>query len=711
MTVGITELPPEGMQLPGVALAGDADRGTKTTEGISLLFTTAGVTVQGPQPQIERLLVWTALDTATCHEVVQLTDGREAAILELTSGGQSIRFLLPNNAVSPGQAAYLDQALPTWLARYKGTAAPVAPGSAAAATTATAPGAEVGVALPEPGPVASPEPEPVTSPTPSFATAGVAAATGAGATALDRSAGGGHPNGQGNQGNGSTTAPPPPLAPPGPAAQKPIAPAPSGGVPPSGPLPPVTAWDDPPLAETISDDAAPARKSRFALPRRKTKDADATTDDATAAAAAAAAAVGTANALHAMEPTTVAPAGAPSPTAGLPGGVSPEVAPAASKSPRLSFRRRKAGPDGSDGPGSPDATAAGAGPASPPLAPPTGAVPMAVQPPPPAFPGAAPPLAPPTGAVPMAVQPPPPDPAAPVSGPAGHPIPPGTPIPPGDGPEDGPPESAGVVLADADAPSKRTTRLVLVVILVVVVLGAAGYLAYERSNTTTATPPPASLTPAQSAAADTVTAGAVNLRLSDLPTGWSEVAPAQAVVRPPVAPAAAQAAAAGTMAACLGTSTAVVSGLFGTGSLPDQTSLVQSPTFQSAAGASFEMSSRTAMLASAGEVQALDNVFTNGKFDLCYLQYQGSLVAAAVPDSSVQVQPVTLTGPAGVQSYGVVSTYTVPGTGTEVVGDAFILGGRVVTELQPSTDGPSIPGAVFTPVFDAVTGRVAAASR
>ncbi|HEX7460041.1 MAG TPA: hypothetical protein VF279_05380, partial [Acidimicrobiales bacterium] len=135
MTVGITELPPEGMQLPGVALAGDADRGTKTTEGISLLFTTAGVTVQGPQPQIERLLVWSALDSATCREKIQLPDGREAAIMELTSGGQSIRFLLPSDAVSPGQAAYLDQALPTWLVRYKGIAAPAAPAP-------VAPGAE-----------------------------------------------------------------------------------------------------------------------------------------------------------------------------------------------------------------------------------------------------------------------------------------------------------------------------------------------------------------------------------------------------------------------------------------------------------------------------------------------------------------------------------------------------------------------------------------
>ncbi len=127
MTVGITELPPEGMQLGGVALAGDADRGTKTTEGLSLLFTTAGITVQGPQPQIERLLVWSGLDSASCREKIDLPDGRNAAVMELTSGGQSIRFLLPMDAVTPGQAAYLDQALPAWLARYKGTAAPVVP--------------------------------------------------------------------------------------------------------------------------------------------------------------------------------------------------------------------------------------------------------------------------------------------------------------------------------------------------------------------------------------------------------------------------------------------------------------------------------------------------------------------------------------------------------------------------------------------------------
>src|SRR5271165_6332481 len=80
MTLGITELPPEGMQLGGVALAGDTDRGTRTTEGLNLLFTTAGITVQGPQPQIERLLIWSGLDSASCREKIILPDGRNAAV-------------------------------------------------------------------------------------------------------------------------------------------------------------------------------------------------------------------------------------------------------------------------------------------------------------------------------------------------------------------------------------------------------------------------------------------------------------------------------------------------------------------------------------------------------------------------------------------------------------------------------------------------------
>ena len=88
----------------------------------------------------------------------------------------------------------------------------------------------------------------------------------------------------------------------------------------------------------------------------------------------------------------------------------------------------------------------------------------------------------------------------------------------------------------------------------------------------------------------------------------------------------------------------------------------------------------------------------------------GALAAGAVPGATAQVQSVTLPQPSGVQSYGVVTTYTIPGSGTEVVGDAFMLGGRIVSILQPTTNGPAIPGDVFTQAYDAVSGRVSAAA-
>ena len=181
-------------------------------------------------------------------------------------------------------------------------------------------------------------------------------------------------------------------------------------------------------------------------------------------------------------------------------------------------------------------------------------------------------------------------------------------------------------------------------------------------------------------------------------------------MRPPVAPAAAQATATNAMASCLSSSYAVVSGLFDSGSLPGQASLVQSPMFQSAAGSSFQMASRTTASSSSGQVQALDSVFTDPKFDTCYQQYQSLLIQAAAPGATASVQPVTLTSPTGVQAYGVVTTYTVPNAGTEVVGDAYLLGGRVVTVIQPSTNGAAIPASVFAPAFNAVASRVAASA-
>ncbi|MDA8365609.1 MAG: hypothetical protein M0Z62_01450 [Actinomycetota bacterium] len=144
MTVGSMELPPEGMLLAGIALAGDEARGVATTHGLSLLFTAAGINVQGPQPGTERLLAWSGLESVACNEQTHLPDGTPAVVMQLTASGQTVRFLLPAGAVSAGQAAYLDQALPQWLARYGGGAgAAGTPGAVAQAPAAPAPQAPV----------------------------------------------------------------------------------------------------------------------------------------------------------------------------------------------------------------------------------------------------------------------------------------------------------------------------------------------------------------------------------------------------------------------------------------------------------------------------------------------------------------------------------------------------------------------------------------
>jgi len=770
MTVGITELPPEGMQLPGVALAGDPERGTKTTEGISLLFTTAGVTVQGPQPQIERLLVWSALDSATCREKVQLSDGREAAIMELTSGGQSIRFLLPGDTVSPGQAAYLDQALPTWLLRYKGTSAPVAP----AAATPVAPGPEVGVTLPPPGPSA-PAAAAETAPAPAAEThapafAAAAAATGAlgsvqhavaGETPGANAQGGGNSQTTGTApagatglagGNGTGTgnggapqqaapptmqapplaappappaaaprlqSPPPPPPPPAPAVAPPTlhAPPPPAAAPPTAAptVAPPTGWDDPPLGLAGPDDIAPpahVKKPRFATSRKKMREAEA------ASAAGAAAATTGADLVAPATPGTPPPA-APPPATGATGDTPLTEAPSAGadgapptakKKPRFPVSRKqmRAAEAAAAAAATGTAVAATAAPTppSPAVAPPPPA--PATPAPPTGAAAGAPPLAPPADPVPLAVQPPPPV-TDRGTAPALHPTPPGgDPTTGGPSGPSGSPDADGVVLADSGAKGRRFVLAALVVVLVLVLV-SAGYFLFKKSPSTPTVTAPA-LGGTSAGATDTVLAGSINLRLTDLPSGWTTTQPAQAVVRPPVAPAESQATAVNAMASCLDSSYAVVSGLFASGSLPGQTSLVQSPVFQSAAGSSLEMASRTSVLTTPSQVQALESVFTNPKFDTCFQQFHQSLAQAATPGSTVAVEPVTLFSPQGVTTYAVVSTYTVPGSGTEVVGDAYLLGGRVVSVIQPTTAGAAIPSDVFAPAYDAVAGRVAAAS-
>jgi hypothetical protein len=254
----------------------------------------------------------------------------------------------------------------------------------------------------------------------------------------------------------------------------------------------------------------------------------------------------------------------------------------------------------------------------------------------------------------------------------------------------------------------RTTLILLVVLLVVVVAGGATYLLTKNNNTTTTTTPPVTPTPTPTSA-DIALASSINLRLTDLPAGWARRT-TPAAPRPPAAPPAAQLKAEQALASCLSQPLGVVSGLFGASALPGQATAVTSPIFQDGANPEIQMYSTTSVLGSAADVQQLSAPFTNPHFTSCYGQYQAAIVTATIPGAVASVQPVTLTAPTGVTSYGYVTTFTTADQGSQVVGDGFLLGGRTVTRLVPSTNGAPIPASAFTPAYNAVVARVGQAA-
>ena len=738
MTVGITELPPEGMQLGGVALAGDAERGTKTTEGLSLLFTTAGITVQGPQPQIERLLVWSGLDSATCHEKVVLPDGRNAAVMELTSGGQSIRFLFPTETVTPGQAAYLDQALPHWLARYKGAQpAPVATngsGSGHAAPSESLGSPANGSVLPPPPPTGAGSPM-----APAAGMAGVAAA---GAAIGGAAAGAGAPP-QARAGASSVdqapptapaSAPAPPV--PAPPAPAPPAPAPPGGVigaPPGPPPPPPPPPSSAAHGAGPGDTAAPAGYLPPPPPPGSAGGAGWVTSPDPLADSSA---------------WTSAPAGPPGDAV---------VAPPVKKRSRW---RRGAATEAATPASS--AVASPGGP--PPFEPPTAPVPLprtTLPPPPPDAPGGAtavgpvvwkPPIDPVTGEALWDGQPgvggPPPAPAAPpargrakrkeakaakadkaakaaMAAAAGGvavagaeapaaPAPVTSPVDtspvdttPGPPPPVDPGASPGTE-APHDKRGGRNNRLLvlLFVALLVVVAAIAYFVVKKNNNSTTAT---TSVPGLSATAADAALAASINLRQSDLPAGWIPSTTPAEPARPPVAPATAISQANRVLAQCLGVPVATVTGLFSGTGLPGQTGSATSPVFQAPADPTVRMYSATRVMTTAAQANALTAPFTDSSFVSCYAAYQSSVVSAAVPGATAQVQTVPLSAPTGVESFGYLTTLTIPNQGSQVIGQAFIVGGRIESTLEPTTGGVPVPSTAFTPAYNAIAGRVALA--
>ena len=279
----------------------------------------------------------------------------------------------------------------------------------------------------------------------------------------------------------------------------------------------------------------------------------------------------------------------------------------------------------------------------------------------------------------------------------------GTPV--ADGGGDTPtPGDAGVVLA-APARGRRRGVIAAVAAGVVLVAAVAG-VAVIRSRG----PAPAQ-DPQTTAAADSRTARLVTLGLRDLPAGWAVAPTATAPVRPPLPAPAVQSGADSTLAICLGSDPATVAGLLGQVPLPGTAATYASPTFQSPTGPAVAMSGRTTVLSDPAQIRTLGSTLTGPNFLPCLTQYEGTMIAGAVTGATVATRPVALPAPAGTQAVGVVSTYTLPGVGTEVVGQAFIFGGAVLSVMVPTTSGADIPADVFSAAYGRVAARVAAAAK
>jgi len=275
------------------------------------------------------------------------------------------------------------------------------------------------------------------------------------------------------------------------------------------------------------------------------------------------------------------------------------------------------------------------------------------------------------------------------------------------------PAPAGAV----GAPTKSNRNLLAVLLVVlVVVIGGIAYFAVKKSSTTspttvaTTTPTTGAPSPGgSSTAAATALATSLNLRLTDLPNGWTR-SPASPAASPTGTLAVAQNVAERNLSTCLGQPFGVVAGLFGDAALPAAAGSADSPTFEEGSDPGVQMASTSSVQTTVTENQVLTGPFASPKFITCYAVYQTALASASANGSVATVRTVTLPVPAGVTCWAFLTTITNPSRGTtQVEGEAYIFGGRDLTRLSPRTDGPPVPQGPFAMAYDAITARVAKA--
>ena len=151
---------------------------------------------------------------------------------------------------------------------------------------------------------------------------------------------------------------------------------------------------------------------------------------------------------------------------------------------------------------------------------------------------------------------------------------------------------------------------------------------------------------------------------------------------------------------------ATAAGLFAGGALPGHTSVAVTPNYVDGADPGIQMRSMTTAFGTTAEAQSLATPFQNPSFTTCYGLFERTTIASAVPGAVTQLALVSLTAPPGMKSFGFITTVT-SSQGTQVYGQAYMIGGRLVTDLLPATNGPAIPSSDFNPAYTAVSTRIA----
>jgi hypothetical protein len=255
---------------------------------------------------------------------------------------------------------------------------------------------------------------------------------------------------------------------------------------------------------------------------------------------------------------------------------------------------------------------------------------------------------------------------------------------------------------------RRRTLFVAIGTLVAVVIAGAVYLATNNSGNASVSPTTTPRTAPPSA--DQQLVDSINLRLTDLPAGWTRVPPIGSALTP--AQKRSQAQAVDQFAGCLGMPQAFIGGLFGTLAQKDQSAAGDSPTFAGAATSTTIAQSHTTVVKTATDATADAVPFTKSNFTSCFSQFQNASASAQVSGGTAQTATATLfPPPTGVGVYGFVTTSTLPGHGSVVTEIIFMIGGRTETGLTLQATGTSIASDVVNSAYSAMIQRIADAGR